>query len=263
MPELLTDRETKPQRPGWLADDAVRGEPVSAVKTGTSRTGLRRTKTEAGTAPADLTVKKLKPIEEGREAIRTRNAQRRDGFQRHVAGALHRPFVVLFEKDRAGEADDGRLIRDDANHIGAPFDFAVEAFDGICGVQFGPMWRREDHIGEHVMLGHVHQGGKFRQLTLRHCCLAAPASSCAKAVAMKAETTRRPLLPAWASALRIKWTRGSLKKPSFSGRPRFFRCAPIGRAEVWPCVWYSGPSGARRATSRSKKPRKPPQAASG
>jgi hypothetical protein len=129
MPELLTDRETGPQRPGWLADDAVRGEPVSAVKTGPSRTRLRRTKTEAGTSPADLTVKKLKPIEEGREAIRTRNAQRRDGFQRHVAGALHRPFVVLFEKDRA----------EDANHIGAPFDFAVEAFDGICGVQFGPM----------------------------------------------------------------------------------------------------------------------------
>ena len=24
---------------------------------------------------------------------------------------------------------------------------------------------------------------------------------------MKAETTRRPLLPAWASALRMKWTR--------------------------------------------------------
>ena len=54
MPELLTDREAEPQRPDWLADDAVRGEPVSAVKTGTSRTGLRRAKTEAGTAPAAL-----------------------------------------------------------------------------------------------------------------------------------------------------------------------------------------------------------------
>src|SRR5208282_5007634 len=54
MPELLTDRETEPRRPDWLADDAVRGEPVSAVKTGTSRTGLRRAKTEAGTAPAAL-----------------------------------------------------------------------------------------------------------------------------------------------------------------------------------------------------------------
>jgi hypothetical protein len=31
--------------------------------------------------------------------------------------------------------------------------------------------------------------------------------SCAKAVAMKAETTRRPDFPAWASTFRMKWTR--------------------------------------------------------
>lgn len=43
----------------------------------------------------------------------------------------------------------------------------------------------------------------------RHWVLAACASSWAKAVAMKAETTLRPLLPAWASALRMKWTRQS------------------------------------------------------
>jgi hypothetical protein len=49
--------------------------------------------------------------------------------------------------------------------------------------------------------------GRSWSATLRHCSLAASASSCAKAVAMKAETTRRPLLPAWASALRMKWTR--------------------------------------------------------
>jgi hypothetical protein len=42
--------------------------------------------------------------------------------------------------------------------------------------------------------------------TLHHYALAASALSCAKAVAMKAETTRRLLLPAWASALRIVWT---------------------------------------------------------
>jgi hypothetical protein len=39
--------------------------------------------------------------------------------------------------------------------------------------------------------------------TLRHCALAASALSCAKAVAMKAETTRRLLLPAWTRALRM------------------------------------------------------------
>jgi hypothetical protein len=37
--------------------------------------------------------------------------------------------------------------------------------------------------------------------------LAASALSWANAVAMKAETTRRLLFPAWASALRMVWTR--------------------------------------------------------
>jgi hypothetical protein len=35
-------------------------------------------------------------------------AQRRDGFQRHVAGALDGPFIVLLEQDRADDSDDGR-----------------------------------------------------------------------------------------------------------------------------------------------------------
>src|SRR5580692_7070239 len=41
----------------------------------------------------------------------------------------------------------------------------------------------------------------------RHWALAVSASSCANAVAMKAETTRRPLLPACDRALRMKCTR--------------------------------------------------------
>src|SRR5438132_8902833 len=43
--------------------------------------------------------------------------------------------------------------------------------------------------------------------TCRHWARAASASFWAKAVPMKAETTRRPCLPAWASALRMKWMR--------------------------------------------------------
>jgi hypothetical protein len=39
--------------------------------------------------------------------------------------------------------------------------------------------------------------------TLRHWALAASALACANAVAMKAETTRRLLFPAWERALRI------------------------------------------------------------
>ena len=85
---------------------------------------------------------------------------------------------------------------------------------GLVRVQLGAVLRREGHVGQHVGLGLVHEGGELGHLgpelvgdrcaTAR---LAASASSWAKAVAMKAETTRRPLLPAWASALRMKWTR--------------------------------------------------------
>ena len=49
--------------------------------------------------------------------------------------------------------------------------------------------------------------GRNWSATFRHCPVAASASSWANAVAMKAETMRRPLLPAYASALRMKWTR--------------------------------------------------------
>ena len=54
----------------------------------------------------------------------------RDGFQRHVAGTLDGPLIVLFEQNRADEADDGILIGEDADHIGAPLDLAVGAQSG-------------------------------------------------------------------------------------------------------------------------------------
>src|SRR3954451_6673415 len=65
--------------------------------------------------------------------------------------------------------------------------------------------------------------------TWRHCAVAAAASSWAKAVAMNAETTRRPLLPACASTLRMKWTRGLLKNPCRVG------AVMVGRADVGGC----------------------------
>jgi hypothetical protein len=45
-----------------------------------------------------------------------------DGFQRHVAGALDGPFVILFEQDRADEPDDRILVWKDADHFGTPLD---------------------------------------------------------------------------------------------------------------------------------------------
>ena len=72
-------------------------------------------------------------------------AQGRDGFQRHVAGALNRPFIVLLEQDRTDETNDGFLIGEDADHFGSPLDLAIKALDRIGGVQFGPMRHREAH----------------------------------------------------------------------------------------------------------------------
>jgi ribosomal protein L28 len=46
--------------------------------------------------------------------------------------------------------------------------------------------------------------GLIWSATLRHCVLAASGVSWANAVAMKAETTRRPFFPACAKALRMK-----------------------------------------------------------
>ena len=55
-------------------------------------------------------------------------AQRRDGFQAHVAGTLHSPLIILFEQQRANEANDCSLVGEDANHVATTFDLAVEAF---------------------------------------------------------------------------------------------------------------------------------------
>jgi len=37
-------------------------------------------------------------------------AQRRDGFQAHLACALHGPLIILFEQQGTDEPDDGGLI---------------------------------------------------------------------------------------------------------------------------------------------------------
>jgi hypothetical protein len=47
------------------------------------------------------------------------NPQRSDGFQRHVAGALHGPFIVLPEQDSADQAGDDIFVGEDADNVGA------------------------------------------------------------------------------------------------------------------------------------------------
>jgi len=51
-----------------------------------------------------------------------------------------------------------------ADDVGSPFDLAVEALDRIGAVELRPVLLREGHVGEHVRLGVVEDGGELRHL---------------------------------------------------------------------------------------------------
>ena len=87
-----------------------------------------------------------------------------DGFQRHVAGALHGPFVVLLHQDCSDEAYDGVVVWEDSDDVGSALDLAVGSLDGIGRADFVPMLPGEVHEGEHVDLGFVEKGGEPGQL---------------------------------------------------------------------------------------------------
>jgi hypothetical protein len=119
-----------------------------------------------------------------------------DASQRHAAGALDGPFVVLLEQDGAYQTNDGRLVGEDPDDLCPALHLAVQALEGVDRVQLRPVLRRDAHIGQHVGLGVVHQRGELGAGLVGD---AAPllagglrVMSRAKAVAMKAETTRRP-----------------------------------------------------------------------
>jgi hypothetical protein len=57
-------------------------------------------------------------------------AQGGDCFQRHVASALNRPFIVLFKQDGADEAVDRCFIWEDANDLSPSLDLAIEPKSG-------------------------------------------------------------------------------------------------------------------------------------
>lgn len=85
----------------------------------------------------------------------------RDAFQCHVAASLDCSFVVLLEQERSDEAGDGVLVGEDADHVGASLDLAVQAFERIGRMQLGAMPGRERHIGQHILLGGIHELGWF------------------------------------------------------------------------------------------------------
>ena len=80
-------------------------------------------------------------------------------------------------------------------------------------MRLGAILRRERHVGENILLGGVHHSGELGDAGPQLIGDLAPlplgrfGRLLRVRVAMKAETTQRPLLPACAMALRAKCTR--------------------------------------------------------
>src|SRR5687767_3877572 len=70
-------------------------------------------------------------------------AYRSEAFQSDVASSLDGPLVVLLEQDGADETDDGGVVGEDADDVGAPLDLADRPFDGIGGMQLGAVLSRK------------------------------------------------------------------------------------------------------------------------
>lgn len=53
-------------------------------------------------------------------------------------------------------------LGEDADDIGATLHFLVQSFQRVGGMDYGPVLGREAHVGKHVELAVVHEGGELR-----------------------------------------------------------------------------------------------------
>ena len=74
---------------------------------------------------------------QGRQGDGVTIADRGDAFQRHVAGSLDGPLVVLFKKNSSHEPLDRSFIGKDADDVGSTLDLAADAFERIGRVYLG------------------------------------------------------------------------------------------------------------------------------
>src|SRR5215211_4840104 len=67
---------------------------------------------------------------------------------------------MLLSQDRANQADDRRVVREDPDHIGAALDLLIESFERVVRPDLPPVLARERQVGEYVSLGAVEQIGE-------------------------------------------------------------------------------------------------------
>ena len=82
-----------------------------------------------------------------------------DRLQRVVAevAAADEPFVVLLDDDAGGEPDQGAVVGEDADDVGAPTDLAVDPLERVGRAQLRPVVGGEGVEGEQVLLGLLEQ----------------------------------------------------------------------------------------------------------
>lgn len=61
------------------------------------------------------------------------------------------PLIIGLDEHRSHKTDHGIAIREDAHHIGTPFDLAVQPFQRIGGVDARPVLWGEVHEREHLI----------------------------------------------------------------------------------------------------------------
>ncbi len=77
---------------------------------------------------------------------------------------MNSPLIVLLEQEGADQAGDRVFVREDADDLRPSLDLTVEALEWIGAVKLCPVRGREAHVGEHIGLGVIHQGGEPWQL---------------------------------------------------------------------------------------------------
>ena len=71
--------------------------------------------------------------------------------------------VVLFDQQRAGEPDQGGVVGEDADDVGAAADLAVDALERVRAAELGPVLARQRVESEQVGLGVEHELGDLRR----------------------------------------------------------------------------------------------------
>jgi hypothetical protein len=74
--------------------------------------------------------------------------------------------VVLLDRQHRDQPDQRGLVGEDADHVGAPADLAVEAFKRVRAAQLGPVLGREGVEGQDVLLGVLEHRRDLRQRSL-------------------------------------------------------------------------------------------------